>query len=346
MRAIRIVGAVARATRRRLGTFSALKVNNFFLVIALIGYSGAQSGVEPKAAYPFLLFLFFVLLFPLSSDPLDQVPRSRLGLWPITMRERIAVRLASIALSPVLWLIVVLMLVRRIRPSVAIAFLTLAIGVQVIATIGRFALRLAPSRAALKLVPPFPELIRSNLRQMLTSLDVYLALVLSLCACAYRWLAAKPDPAAFPILAILIALATGGSAQCLFGRDLESSAMTRYRILPLRGRSILLGKGLAFLVITFMLTAPVHPMAGFTYGFAALAFGHHASIVHAAPLRAWRFSGSRVYIGVIQGVAGIILGFAAAERGAAFLAASVGLYVISLFVYGWLWDRRLTVATL
>jgi ABC-2 type transport system ATP-binding protein len=72
----------------------------------------------------------------------------------------------------------------------------------------------------------------------------------------------------------------------------------------------------------------------------ALAFGHHASIIHPAPLRAWRFSGDRVYIGVIQGVAGIVLGFAAGERVVAFLAASGALYLVSLFVYGWLWDRR------
>jgi hypothetical protein len=340
VRAIRILGAVARATRRRLGTFSALKVNNFFLVIALIVYSASQSGVEPTSVYPFLLFLFFVLLFPLSSDPLDQVPRSRLGLWPITTRERIVLRLASIALSPVLWLIVVLMLVRRIRPALAISFITLAIGVQIVGTLSRVMLRFTPSRRALKLVPPFPALIRLSLRQMLTSLDVYLALVLSLCSCAYRLFAAKPDPAAFPILAILIALAAGSYAQCLFGRDLESSAVTRYRILPIRGRTILLEKGLAFLLITFLLTAPVHVVAGLTYGFAALAFGHHASIIHAAPLRAWRFSGSRLYIGVTQGVFAIILAFGAAERGLIYLAASVALYAISLLVYGWIWDRR------
>jgi hypothetical protein len=174
---------------------------------------------------------------------------------------------------------------------------------------------------------------------MLTSLDIYLALVLSLCSIAYRGLAAKPDPAAFPILAILIALAAGSYAQCLFGRDLESSAVTRYRILPIPGRTILFEKGLAFLLITFLLTAPVHAVVGLTYGFAALAFGHHASIIHAAPLRAWRFSGSRLYIGVIQGVFGIILAFGAAERGSRYLCASAGLYALSLFVYGRIWDR-------
>ncbi len=339
MRSIRILCAIANATRRKLGTFSALKVNNFFLVIALILYSASQSGVEPSSVYPFLLFLFFVLLFPLSSDPLDQVPRSRLALWPITTRERIAVRLASIALSPVVWLIVVMMFVRRIRPALAISFIAMAIAVQVLSIAGRAVLRITPTRTAWKLIPPFPPLIRSSLRQMLTSLDIYLALVLSVCSIAYRLLAAKPDPAAFPILAILIALAAGSYAQCLFGRDLESSAITRYRVLPIRGHRILFAKGVAFLLITFLLTAPIHAAAGLTYGFAALALGQHASIIHPAPLRAWRFSGSRVYISVIQGVFAIMLAFAAAERGLAYLGASVVLYVISLFVYGWLWDR-------
>jgi hypothetical protein len=340
VRSIHILIAIANATRRRLGTFSALKVNNFFLVIALIVYSASQSGVEPTSVYPFLWFLFFVLLFPLSSDPLDQVPRSRLGLWPITTRERIVLRLASFALSPILWLIVAMIFMRRIRPTLAISFIALAVAVQVIATTGRAVIRIAPTRTAWKLIPPFPPLIRSSLRQMLTSLDIYLALVLSASSVAYRLLAAKPDPAAFPILAILIALAAGSYAQCLFGRDLESSAMTRYRVLPMRGRTILFAKGVAFLLITFLFTAPVHAAAGLTYGFAALAFGHHASIIHSAPLRPWRFSGSRVYISVVQGVFAIMLAFAAAERGLAYLAASAALYVVSLFAYGWLWDRR------
>ena len=69
-----ILKAIGRAIRRDLGTFGQLKTNNFFLFIALMIYSAAQSGVAPSSAYPLLLLLFLVMLFPLSSDPLDKVP--------------------------------------------------------------------------------------------------------------------------------------------------------------------------------------------------------------------------------------------------------------------------------
>jgi len=340
VKALRILGAIGRATGRKLGTFRALKINNFFLIIALVAYSAGESGIEPASAYPFLLFLFAVLLFPLSSDPLDEVPRSRLALWPVTPRERAVLRAASLVLSPILWFVVLLLFFHRIRPGVASAFITLAILVQALSTTFRF----APQWNVRRYVPGWRGtigmLMRSSLRQMLVSLDVYLALVLSLGAVLYRLLDAHPDPAAFPILAILIALAVGDYAQCLFGRDLGGSAITRYRLFPLGGTAVLLAKGAACLAITFLLTLPVQLTVGMTYAFTALAFGHHASVIHPAPLRAWRFSGSRVYIGVIQGIAGIVLAFGAAQRGALYLASSVILYCLSLAIYGRVWELR------
>jgi hypothetical protein len=111
-----IVSAIATATGRKLGSFRALKVNNFVLVIALIAYSAGESGLEPKSAYPFLLFLLVILLFPLSSDPLREVPPSRRALWPITPGEQFLLRLASLALNPVVWLVVLLAIFHRVRP--------------------------------------------------------------------------------------------------------------------------------------------------------------------------------------------------------------------------------------
>jgi hypothetical protein len=335
-----ILLAFPSATRRRLGTYRALKVNNFVLIILLIGYGASQSGVEPKSAYPFLLFLFLVLLFPLSGDPLDQAPPSRLALWPLSRRDRLILRIASLALSPILWFVLAMMLFRRIRPGIGMAFITVAIIVQAISAAARF----APAFDLRKLTPRFPGsvgiLLRSNLRQLFSSLDFFLALVFTAGGILYRFLAPHPDPAAFPILAILIALNIGDYAQCLFGRDIASSAMVRYRLLPLRGSSILLAKDLAILLVTLILTAPVHWLAGITYGFAALATGHHASLLHPEPLHAWRLSGSRLYIGVIQGIAGIILAFGAAQSGSRYLLAAIALYCLSISVYGWLWDRR------
>jgi hypothetical protein len=195
----------------------------------------------------------------------------------------------------------------------------------------------------LKFVPPFPGslglLVTSNLRQMVMSLDVYLAFLLSFLTGIYRWFSTRPDPYAFPILSILIALILSSYAQCLFGRDLGSTAVERYRLFPVTAVWVLAAKGAAFLLINLILVTPAHVISGMTFGFTALAFGHHASVIHAAPLRAWRFSGSRVYISAIQGVAAIILAFGAVHD-SRYFPLSIALYAISLAIYAPLWNRR------
>jgi hypothetical protein len=82
--------ALSRAIRRDLGTFASIKVNNFFLFVALLIYGALNSGLPPKSAYPFLLLLGLLLLFPLSSDPLSRIPPDRLALWPFNPAQRLA----------------------------------------------------------------------------------------------------------------------------------------------------------------------------------------------------------------------------------------------------------------
>ena len=90
-----ILKALSRAVKRDLATFESVKVNNFFLFVALLMFGALVSGVRPSSAEPFLLFLGFLLLFPLSSDPLDKIPPQRLASWPLTRAQRFALRLAS-----------------------------------------------------------------------------------------------------------------------------------------------------------------------------------------------------------------------------------------------------------
>lgn len=333
-----ILGALGRAVRRDLGTFGSLKTNNFFLFILLMLDGAASSHVEPKSSYPLLLLLFFVLLFPLSADPLDRVPPARLAVWPLSPRERLMLRWMSLALSPVLWFAILLMFFKRVRPGIALAFLTAAVVVQFVALLARR----IPTRGPFRFVPPFPSrfggLIRNNVRQMLTVLDVYIAILLSIGGVAYRFLAANPQPAAFPILALMVALAMSTYANGLFGLDLASSGTTRYRLLPLGGWEILLAKNVAFLAILALLVLPLDPLPGLTFGLFALAVGHHGSVFHQVRMRRWRFAGTRVFLGVTQAIGGIILGFTEHQHGAAFLAASAGIYGVSLWFYGWRWD--------
>ena len=105
-----ILRALSRAVRRDLSTFRSLQVNNFFLFVALLMYGALESGLPPRSAYPFLLLLGFLLLFPLSSDPLAKIPPQRLRSWPLGNRQQFGLRLAGVALSPVFWIACVLLL--------------------------------------------------------------------------------------------------------------------------------------------------------------------------------------------------------------------------------------------
>jgi hypothetical protein len=339
-----ILAALGRAIRRDLGTFRQLKTNNFFLFIALVIYSAAQSGVAPSSSYPLLLLLILLILFPLSADPLDKVPPSRLGLWPVTGGERFALRLMSLGLSPVLWLALMMLVMKRMTP-LAPALLTAAVGVQAIAAAGRSVMKRSQGRSALRYVPRFPGklggLIRVNLRQMFTVLDVYVAVALSLGGAVYRFFSSNPDPAAAPIVSLLVALAMSTYAQCLFGLDRSSSAMSRYRLLPLKGWEILIAKDLAFLGLLGVLVLPLNLVTGLTSGFVAVAVGHHASVRMAAPMRRWRFSGSRLFPGLVGGIGGIAIGMAEHQRGILFFLAAVALWASSLTLYGAIFSRDL-----
>jgi hypothetical protein len=339
-----ILRAISRAIRRDLGTFGQLKTNNFFLFISLIIYSAAQSGLAPSSAYPMLLLLFLIMLFPLSADPLDKVPPSRLGLWPISSRERFALRLMSLGLSPVLWIALAMLIVKRKTP-LAPALLTAAVGVQAIGAVGRGVLKRSQGWSLLRFVPPFPGklggLIRVNARQMLTVLDIYISLAFSIGGGIYRFLAPHPDPAALPILSLLVAMGISTYAQCLFGLDKSSSAMVRYKLLPLRGWEILLAKDAAYLALLTLMLLPLDLLTGLTSGLVALAVGHHASVRMASPMRRWRFSGSQLFPGLVGGIGGLILGFAEHQRGILFFMIAVAMWVASIAMYSRLFSREL-----
>jgi hypothetical protein len=179
----------------------------------------------------------------------------------------------------------------------------------------------------------------ANLRQMFSVLDVYVALLLSGGALAWRVFARDPDRAAFPIFALLTGVALSTYAQCLFGLDAASSALTRYRLLPLPGWQILLTKDAAYSVVLLPLVLPLAPAPGIAFGLSALAVGHWPSLIRPAPQRRWRFTGNRLLPGVVQGVVATALGFAELQRGPEFLAVSGLLYLASLYWSGHHWER-------
>jgi hypothetical protein len=324
-----ILQALIRAMRRDLGSFAALKVNNFFLFVLFLTYSNVLYRLPPHSAYPFLLLVGFLLLFQMSSDPLAKIPAVRFGLWPLDASQRLVLRLASTATSPVFWIALILLLLTQ--PSLALAFVALAIAMQ--AAIMSAGSPRWHSGVRLSFPGKIGPLIAAAIRQMLSLLDTYIALLLAITGCAYRFLFSAPDAAAYPIFALLIALALSTYAQCLFGLD-SGSALTRYRLLPLPLWQIVLAKDIAYLAILIILVAPLSLAAGLTSGLVALAIGRQSSIRRRSLLYRWRFTGGRVMVGVPQAVLGIGLGLAAQRVSPAFLGIAAAAYCVSLLWLG------------
>ena len=93
----------------------------------------------------------------------------------------------------------------------ALAFCGLALGMQCALALGRYMVKRDPHWDLLRAIPRFPgrlgALVRKNVRETLSLLDPYAALLLSIGGGAYRLFGAHPDPAAFSIMALLVALA-------------------------------------------------------------------------------------------------------------------------------------------
>src|SRR5262249_18397157 len=154
----------------------------------------------------------------------------------------------------------------------------------------------APRWQPLRRVPAFGELMRNNLRQMLSVLDPYLAALISLFAVVAHVRVLEGGAAG---MAFLIALALSTYPQCLFSLD-GPGGFTRYRLLPLAPWRILLAKDAAYLALVLLLVLPVEPIAGVTNGLLALAIGRYPAVRHRLPVMRWRFTSGRVFFGVLQ----------------------------------------------
>ena len=82
------------------------------------------------------------------------------------------------------------------------------------------------------------------------------------------------------------------------------------------------------------------PGPGMTFGLAALAIGHYPSLAMPAAQQRWRFTGSRLFPGVVQALVALALGFGEFQQGSIYLAIAASLYALSLWLGGRYWDRR------
>ncbi len=312
--------------RRDVGSIFALKVNNFFLFLALLAWGNFRADQPPRSAYAFLLLMGLLLVFPLSSDPLSKVPASRLALWPIDGGTRAALRIASIAMSPLFWLAAVLFL--RASLALAVAFVGLIVGIHAAQAAAR---RLPRGQGHGFRIPALPGkfgiLITAAWRQIFSTLDAYLAVLLAAAGWVYRFGFASPDPAAYPIFSMLAALALSTVAQCLFGLD-SPAAWTRYRLLPLSFRAITLTKDIALLSLVVLLTLPLNAIAGSTFIITALAIGHLGAAKRVDSMARWRFASGSAFLAGLQLTAGVALALAAVKRTPAFALVSITLSIL------------------
>ena len=331
-----ILSALARSVWRDLRTFSSISGNNIALFVVIVMYQ------QPQSVAFFLMILGVLLLGPLSGDPLRKVPPDRLALWPLSTRQRVGLRLGSLALSPVVWFAIPFFIWTG---GLSFGLLLIGAAVLIQVAVGLWGHRRAGrprSRRAVRM-PKFPGqlggLIQKDLRQMLSVLDGYAAFVLALGGALYRLFGTRPDPDAFLILALVVVTAISTHGQCLFGLDLPWG-IARYRVLPLRGYQILLAKDIAFLCVAAVLVAPLALLPGLAGALVALAVGHHASVLQPLPQTRWRFTGGTLWpSGFFQVFPLVAVGVATGRASLWYLGLALAAYLASLWYYGRQWDK-------
>jgi len=322
-----IIGALWTAVRRDTKTIGSFTGNNLFSVSVLF-LALADRGVFLSLN----VLIGLVLFFPLSTDPLRKIPPQRLAMWPISSRERWLLRIASPWLNPMTWLLAILVL----RRSVTMGLWALIAGLFAIGFVVP-SLPWVQRLGAWRRLPHFPgpldQLIRKNLREMLSTLDFYCGLLLSAGALIFRAKGTLPRDAFFP-LTMLVMLTLSSYAQSLFGLD-GDGGLTRYRLLPLPGWQILAAKDAAFLLVCVVLCLPLAPLPGLAAALIALAVGHAASVNQRTKQTRWRFStGVSFGSGIVQVLIMALLAAATVYVSPFMLAPCIAIYVWSTWWYG------------
>jgi hypothetical protein len=326
-RAVALLRALGTAYRRDWTALQSLAGNSFFLLTAFLM---RQAGVFVY------LIMGLVMLFPLSTDPLRKIPASRLALWPLARREWWVLRLASPWINPMTWAIVGLAAWGAGR--------TLSVGLWGLIA-GLFAAAFLISSIPLphagglfRRVPQFPgplnQLMRKNLREILSTLDFYCAAILSAALLAYRLFGPPLPSEARMAMTVLVVGTLSSYGQCLFGLDGEGG-LSRYRLLPVRGWQLLLAKDAAFLAALVPLLLPVAPVAGIGGALVALAVGHDPSVRHPREQTRWRFTtGAALGNGAVQMVGMAMTVSSIFSTSLWFLAAAGAIWGGSLWWYG------------
>lgn len=323
--------SIWKADRRNRKSLASFSSNNlFYLGMALLLFS------DRSGALFFFVIIGVLLFLPAAADPLRSVPSERLALWPIPSRQHGLMRVITPWFNPLSWLLVALLIWRGVT-----------VGLWAILA-GGFALGfVGPSRLLSgKRFRAFPApalggslslLVRKNVRQLFSTLDVYAGGIMALLATGFRAAGRMPDEAMLPATLLSLLLMSTG-AQSLFG--LDGGGLVRYRLMPLRGWQILVAKGTGFGVIGVLITLGLAPVAGFCAVCMMLAVGHFASVVHPRPERAWTLQTSpSLGSSLVQIAAMIAAGIGASRLPWVAVPVCVLAYALSTWIFGRRIDR-------
>jgi hypothetical protein len=318
-----ILIAVSRAANRGSRSLRHVSGNNMFYAGFTLMFLG-----DPAAMGFFLILSAIVLFLPSSSDPMTAVPRERLDLWPLTVRERYALRLVSPLLNPLAWVMLAGMIWKRVTwglwAFVASFFLAGFIGSS-----------FRMPGVWVRRIPMgiLTQMVRKDLRQFLTALDLYCALLIALPALYFRLTGKLPVDARVPLTGLIIVIMST-MALTLFGLDGESG-FARYSLWPLSGWRVLAAKGIAYLLLLILVTLPLSPGGGLAGGFISLAVGQWVSINQWIPQSRWRFRASRRFAYSLAQMILALCGFAAVTQlGILWLGLCLAVYALSLWICG------------
>jgi hypothetical protein len=322
---------LARSTKRNQKTFS-FRGNNIFCVAIAMAFM-----LDTALAGILIGLMAVIVVLPMSSDPLRAIPPSRGALWPLEAGDRRLLRFLSPFLNPITWLVLGLVIWKRVSWGLA------AFAGGIVLT-GFFLSAKSPGRGTFwRSLPRFPsplnQLIRKNLREMLSTLDFVTAALIAIAALGWRAAGMLPKEAFFPFTFVAM-LALSTCALSLFGLD-GAPGLRRYSLLPVRGWQILLAKDIAYIAISLLVALPLYIPGALAAALIALATGHRASVSHQQPQLRWRFqAGPSFGDAITQIVTMTMVGAAVAYSSVFYLAPCVVIWAISLWWFGRDLDRR------
>ena len=231
-----------------------------------------------------------------------KIPPERLSLWPIDARQKRILRWLTPWLNPVTWVLAALA-VWGIGRSISIGMLGALAGL-VLAGFITPAIPMASGLSAPRLIPPFPGcfgiLLRKDLRQIIVSLEFWMALLLSASTAAYKLFVAPLHERAGFMIGLLIVLAFASYSACIFGLD-GDAGVTRYKLLPMPGWAVLTSKIVALLLVVGLLTVHLALLPCLAGMLVVAAVSQLAAIIERTDQVRWRFSsGPTLRMGLLQ----------------------------------------------